>query len=507
MEDIELIENLLKHPEGKDLDFKSTAIRIDTDYHKAKFIRNIICMANTPRDGSAFIVNGVIYNPDGTKILVGIAEHPDDNILQQLVASRLNTSPQFQYRPVAYKGLSFGITEIFPFKGGPFIPQFDFEHMVNRGALYYRQSSSTKIATSSAEIREIINWMEKKDHNKTPKYSNLKFIDIGGGIFDFPCYFPSISSLRTQYRPVQYLKILLKSNYPWFLISAYDIANAKEEKPLLLDLLKESLEKQKVLLDSGYYESSSKNGTKWQEKNYLDIVKTCDFSYAFSFDKRENEVKSQDDVAKQVIESWKRDVEESKKDNIIPIVHSNKVADFPKIISKIVKAINPVMIAAPERELGDGIISTARTIFEIRKELHEIQSSCPIHLLGTGNPISILIYTACGANSYDGLEWCQMILNYNTGLLHHMKHYDFMEFQSDWSGHPGIKRELAALMHNIEFYITWMTQLHKAISRNEIIDMLENYLPLTWDKNGKVVNPLNLLEKAIPELFQNQTKE
>ncbi len=121
-------------------------------YHKAKFVKNIICMANTPRDGSAFIISGVASESDGTKKIVGVSEHPDDNILQQLVASRVNAIPQFQYRPVTYKDTSLGIIEIFPYRGGPFIPQFEFEHIVNRGTIYYRQGSSTRIASRESVV-------------------------------------------------------------------------------------------------------------------------------------------------------------------------------------------------------------------------------------------------------------------------------------------------------------------------------------------------------------------
>lgn len=505
MNDSELLDNLLSHVEGKDLDFKSTHIRIDDDYHKAKLVKNIISMANTPREGSAFIIFGVICKRDGTKEIVGVSEHPDDSILQQLVASRVNAIPKFQYRPITHDGRSLGIIEIFPFKGGPFIPQFDFEHLINQGKLYYRQGSSTRIASSNAEFREIIDWMEAEKTGQKIQYSGLSFIDIGGGVFDYPCYFPSISSLRTQARPLQYLKILRKSGYPWFLISAYDIANAKGEKPLIIESMREALNSQKVLLDSGYYESSSKGDTEWREDIYWDILNDTDFSYAFSFDKRDGiEDKSTDVVAREVIESWKRDVEETGKSNIIPIVHADKAEDFQTIIPKVVQAINPVMVAVPERELGEGIITTARTIFEIRKSLHDIESTCPIHLLGTGNPISILVYTICGANSFDGLEWCQMIINYDTALLNHMHFFDLFEHQSDWADWAkefNAKRYLAALMHNLEFYHGWLTQIHTAINRGETIDILENYLPIASDKKGNIVDPLNLMIKALPELF------
>ncbi len=74
MDDFELIQRILKRPEGPTVDFKSGPIRLKESYHKAKFIKNLICMANTPRDDSAFIISGVICNPSGNKEVVGIRE-------------------------------------------------------------------------------------------------------------------------------------------------------------------------------------------------------------------------------------------------------------------------------------------------------------------------------------------------------------------------------------------------------------------------------------------------
>ncbi len=60
MDDVELIDKLLTRSEGKDLDFKSVPIIINNPKDKARFIKNLICMANTPRKGSAYIVSGII---------------------------------------------------------------------------------------------------------------------------------------------------------------------------------------------------------------------------------------------------------------------------------------------------------------------------------------------------------------------------------------------------------------------------------------------------------------
>ncbi len=502
MNDEELIDTLVTLTEGKTLDFKSTSLRLDEPYLKAHFIKDLVSMANTPRETSAYLVYGVESRADKTKEIKGAGQHPDDASLQELVSAKVSPPPQFHYRAVAYKGKSLGIVEVFPSRTGPFIPQFDHEHVISRGTPYCRHGFSNAIPTAS-DLREMIHWMGEGTSKRRIQYDGLTFIDIGGGPFDYPSYFPSISSVRTLYKPLQYLKILNKSNYPWFLFFAYDIAHAEDDdKPSIARVMKEAVAGKKVLLDSGYYESSSKGDDRWGQRGYWDILKGFDFTYAFCFDHcTDNEGKSFQDIAHDVVRCWKMDVEETGKDNIIPIVHADAPRDFKFIVPRVVQAINPIMIAVPERELGEGIIATARTVFEIRKSLHEAKSSCPLHLLGTGNPLSILAYTACGANSFDSLEWCQMILDFNTSQLHHMKHYDFFDYQSDWASQPGVKRELAALMHNLEFYRLWMTQIHAAITKNDITDLLKSYLPVRWDKEGRIVNSFDLLVDSLPELF------
>ena len=45
---------------------------------------------------------------------------------------------------------------------------------------------------------------------------------------ELPLFFPSISSVKTNFRPIDYLKFIEASNCPNFLISAFDIFNQKE---------------------------------------------------------------------------------------------------------------------------------------------------------------------------------------------------------------------------------------------------------------------------------------
>jgi len=161
--DKELVKELLTHDEGI-LDYKSKAYRLDNDHYEALFIKDIICMANTPRDGSAYILIGVHRKPDATNEIIGVTEHPDDAILQQLVNSRVRPMPKFQYRSVEYEGANLGILEIFPRRGGPFMPTWEYKNKLRKDVVYFRRGSSNSEARPE-EFREIVDWMNKTEED------------------------------------------------------------------------------------------------------------------------------------------------------------------------------------------------------------------------------------------------------------------------------------------------------------------------------------------------------
>src|SRR5262249_26310347 len=95
-----------------------------------------------------------------------------------------------------------------------------------------------------------------------------------------------------------------------------------------------------------------------------------------------------------------------------------------RIVSIVASKIDPLILAIPERELGDGLRERVRTIREIRKALNNLGKYYPLHLLGTGNPISIIALAAAGADAFDGLEWCRTVAEYTSGHLFHFQQFD-----------------------------------------------------------------------------------
>ena len=82
---------------------------------------------------------------------------------------------------------------------------------------------------------------------------------IAGTAISLPCFFPSVSSVKTNLMPVDYIELLDAAAYPVCLVSAYDIANSCAEHRERIDgVLKKSKERgPAILMDSGNESSTS----------------------------------------------------------------------------------------------------------------------------------------------------------------------------------------------------------------------------------------------------------
>ena len=130
----------------------------------------------------------------------------------------------------------------------------------------------------------------------------------------------------------------------------------------------------------------------------------------------------------------------------------------------------------PERRLGDGILARAHSVAAIRHELDKQGRYIALHLLGTGNPISIAIYAVLGADSFDGLEWCQTVVDFDTASLFHLSQFDFFDQQSAWAD-AGLSFHAQALTHNLEFYVNWMRRLRASIHEGKAVDFCRFSFP------------------------------
>jgi len=150
---------LLLKPEGFIIDYKRDQYCLhgnseaSQNKNKAKCIKDIISLANTVRQSSAYIVMGV-EEVDGKarkykhgKSLdyeYGITHIIDDETFQNLVKEKVNSKPKFLYYTHTDKqGNKFGIIEIFVVKAvDPFCTLKNFGgNILQKGKIYYRLGS------------------------------------------------------------------------------------------------------------------------------------------------------------------------------------------------------------------------------------------------------------------------------------------------------------------------------------------------------------------------------
>lgn len=302
-------------------------------------------------------------------------------------------------------------------------------------------------------------------------------LNIGGAVFSTPCFFPSISSVKTNLPPLEYLRILTIADHPVFLISSYDIHHASSKDRASIDgLLDSAYSSSKIsLLDSGNYESYWKKDNTWSSENFTAILRTQRFRLAFCYDNQFPSASADaivDDVERAVL----RDQESLHSGTVIPIVHASRDI-LPEVIYRTAERLHPVLLAVPERALGDGIFNRAETVFRIRSALDRVGYYCPLHLLGTGNPLSILIYAVCGADSFDGLEWCQTSVDHTNGCLFHFHQWDFFCNQTGVGKLTDLPYSQLVLVHNLLFYRSWMSKISEALKVERASELVNTYLP------------------------------
>lgn len=292
-----------------------------------------------------------------------------------------------------------------------------------------------------------------------------------------PVFFPSISTVKTALRPAEYLATLhsLRELNGQFLVSAFDLGRSGNDDELAQWLAAAQEAGATVLMDSGNYESYWKDEqAAWGQADFHDVLRCFSCSFAFGFDEQ-NPPMDDDAHVQLVVERWRYDQAAAGNRIIVPIVHGTAEA-LPSLCARIAQETQVPMIAVAERRLGDGVFERTRSVVALREKLNSTGRYVGLHLLGTGNPISIALYSWAGADSFDGLEWCQTVVDHDTGLLFHLSQSDFFKQQTAW-GEDDISFHARTLAHNLTFYTDWVQRLRQSIRADSCIDFCRFNFP------------------------------
>lgn len=349
--------------------------------------------------------------------------------------------------------------------------------------------------------------------------------NIGSKLIEFPCFIRSVSSHETLVHPDYALRALaLHPCKEPVLISSFDMYSTDEDAEGINASI-EILRKKgtPIVLDSGNYESFHKgestddssrtyrlNGDPdlvWDHSKHLSVTGAFQSDLAFQFDPTDNlDNANANRVVADVVTYFSSEISIANTSLLIPILHVPRTkkgpqfSQLPKVAARIIKKLDPKIIAIPERELGNGLVERVRTLQGLRHSLNDGGPYRHIHLLGTGNPISIALLAKAGADSFDGLEWCRTVANAENAHLFHTQHFDFFseqciaspnEYVRDAIADPDTPWHLKLLLHNLDFFDDWMKRLRFYIRRGTIRPLLEKFL---------TIDQLESLSKKLPEV-------
>lgn len=297
---------------------------------------------------------------------------------------------------------------------------------------------------------------------------------IGG--LPTPVFYPSVSSVsKNVWNVVDHVELLVSANFPQFLVSCFDFYRERKNSRLTAALSLASDQSQVILYDSGIYEVVWSRSKRWNRKKYFRVLRENRFSHAFSLDEyvRLPSVPiSSETLVNEIVKTSSLLGENT----VSPIIHCRDISTYIDVCVETSNTIKPRLLAIPERELGFGIVEIAKNLARIRRALDSLETYQAIHILGTGNPLSMMVYAFMGADSFDGLDWCQTVVDYDTGTLHHTLHLELYAHQGKWGGDKEMSFLAKCLMHNLDFYNIWMEQLGDAISTGSEAIMIEKYI-------------------------------
>lgn len=320
-----------------------------------------------------------------------------------------------------------------------------------------------------------------------------KAVSVGGKSLSLPAFVFSLSSFETQLNPLDGLELMGALVPPACLVSAYDAkAHVGKRRNTKFWGAVDSVRRSESLLflDSGNYEASrnhnyrsNKNTNGWCVELFHEVALEVAADIVFSFD-RVDPKGSVAEIIESTLTGYERDMFKTGlgREILCPIVHlsvgtQNVAVVAAEIVAQIAQEIRPTLIAIPERELGDGILTRMKTVKAIRRALNDLGFYQPLHILGTGNPTSIAALALCGGDCFDGLEWCRTAANYETHSLLHFQHFDAL--YANFGGRVS-KKEVRSLVelesapfalrgasYNYDYFCDWMAYIQTMLRSAE----------------------------------------
>jgi queuine/archaeosine tRNA-ribosyltransferase len=308
--------------------------------------------------------------------------------------------------------------------------------------------------------------------------SRVARIGLGSKSLTTPAYFPAVSSVGVGYSVNALIRLILATKYPRLLVSAYDTYRISNEgKTGLLSQLGEfSTQGSFLLLDSGIFESYWRGDRTWTFESYANAVSRVQCDLYCSFDVFPDLSESEQDFFEETRLRILRSSSVSGRAQCVPILHGLDPRQLVVLVERLVEGYPDGLsiLAISEKDCGFTLLERARTITKIRRALDCRNDESILHILGCGNPISLLLYSYCGADTYDSLDWSRHVIDRRSLSIGDLSHLELSKCNC-----AVCKKEIGAaaeraLLHNLLFYQEFAVQIQEMIRDNSIASYLSD---------------------------------
>jgi tRNA-guanine family transglycosylase len=241
-----------------------------------------------------------------------------------------------------------------------------------------------------------------------------------------------------------------------------------------------------LFLDSGGYESFWLRDLTWNFDLYEETVSKIDSDFYTSYDYSPN---TSDNITKveDAFLSINKSKSLSKNSEFIPIIHGETPKNVVNNLGKFLKFKEDPnqMVAIPERDCGVLLSQRAKTVLDLRRVLNESDEKIILHLLGCGHPISMAVYSYCGADSFDSIDWMRIFINRDTLGIYSLSNSELVNCKCTVCSKKEDDQYKKILLHNLVFYQEYVLQIQKMIKRNTLKDFLIQIVGLDLMKKIK----------------------
>jgi len=318
--------------------------------------------------------------------------------------------------------------------------------------------------------------------HKSEKSSRILEIELNQKTLSTPTYFPAISSYGIKPPFCDLLYLLHHHMYPRVLVSAYDLFHMEaNEKRRALSLVGKFMEKGILFMDSGLFESWWKMDKKWDMSSYKGILSQVDFHLYSSFDVYRDEERGYEDFRERTYDNVLESSVFLNSVAFFAILHESSPIQLLKLVEEYLTehADTCGNIAVAERDIGKSIQERTETIFEIRKLIDNYDDRNLLHVLGCGHPLSLLLYSYCGADTFDSLDWLKFIVDPDDLSVIDFAYLDLLKCGCRvCTDMPYRKADYLerVLLHNLLFYQDFVMQIQSLIRNNNLKAYLKRHV-------------------------------